>query len=97
MAHYLIFSPTNLMVLTNLKYRSNLLLTDHGIKCYHCDGLADPKTCNETTVCAAGEVQYVTFKKKKTFYSLMSKNHLSLFERRLSFDFPRYQLNKLVF
>ena len=30
----------------------------HGITCYHCDGLDDPKTCKETMQCAAGEVTY---------------------------------------
>jgi len=28
---------------------------NHGLTCYHCDGLSDPKTCNETIICAAGE------------------------------------------
>ncbi|XP_062609505.1 uncharacterized protein LOC134271297 [Saccostrea cucullata] len=28
----------------------------HGIKCYHCDGVQDPVTCNEEMQCSAGEI-----------------------------------------
>lgn len=33
-----------------------IMCRSHGIKCYHCDGLLDPQTCNEQVQCAAGEV-----------------------------------------
>ena len=39
-----------------IKFTQSMYISAHGIKCYHCDGLEDPATCQETMQCAAGEV-----------------------------------------
>ncbi|XP_060086246.1 deleted in malignant brain tumors 1 protein-like [Ylistrum balloti] len=32
-----------------------IVCRNHGLECYHCDGLTDPSTCKETQQCAVGE------------------------------------------
>nr|ACT53266.1 scavenger receptor cysteine-rich protein [Azumapecten farreri] len=32
-----------------------IMCRNHGLECYHCDGLTDPRSCKETQQCAVGE------------------------------------------